>query len=287
MMPVLTPLKIRQTSLVVLHFNVLASRPPAGRDSPTRERKRRVSLRDIVVTPDRIPQFTIPSLGVSSSRAARKLSACSVTGGGAWRDIGSPRRHSLSGVPSEPGSQPHRRRPAPPSPLGPGGEPDLSADPVTRAAMSLPHLPKITTPYGFLALGESPCIHRNESLFFDDASLGLRRGSASPSPLPRRLSSPLAESRRRPPCRDTGARTGPGHPAPPPSACPVSAEPREQGAETGEKTRLQRLLKKRLADLRRLRPGSCFLKARRERLSPHPAGSGAPGGLRSQRTRKT
>lgn len=41
-------------------------------------------------------------------------------------------------------------------------------DPTTRAAMSLPHLPKITTPYGFLTLGESPCVRRRESLFFKD-----------------------------------------------------------------------------------------------------------------------
>ncbi|PKU36221.1 c2 calcium-dependent domain-containing protein 4c-like [Limosa lapponica baueri] len=40
------------------------------------------------------------------------------------------------------------------------------SDPATRAALSLPHLSKITTPYGFLTLGESPNTRRKESLFF-------------------------------------------------------------------------------------------------------------------------
>lgn len=48
------------------------------------------------------------------------------------------------------------------------------SDPPTRAALSLLHLPKVTTPYGFLTLGESPSIRRRESLFFDSDTAGLR-----------------------------------------------------------------------------------------------------------------
>ncbi|KAH1168531.1 hypothetical protein KIL84_013121 [Mauremys mutica] len=48
------------------------------------------------------------------------------------------------------------------------------SDPATRAALSLPHLSKITTPYGFLTLGESPNIRRKESLFFEHDSTELR-----------------------------------------------------------------------------------------------------------------
>lgn len=48
------------------------------------------------------------------------------------------------------------------------------SDPPTRAALSLPHLPKVTTPYGFLTLGESPSIQRRESLFFDSDTAGVR-----------------------------------------------------------------------------------------------------------------
>lgn len=39
-------------------------------------------------------------------------------------------------------------------------------DPVTRAAMSLPHLAKTTTPYGFLMLAESPRVPNGEDVFF-------------------------------------------------------------------------------------------------------------------------
>lgn len=46
---------------------------------------------------------------------------------------------------------------------------DALSDPTTRAAMSLPHLSKITTPYGFVTLGESPCVRRRESLFFEES----------------------------------------------------------------------------------------------------------------------
>lgn len=46
-------------------------------------------------------------------------------------------------------------------------------DPATRAALSLPHLLKITIPYGFLVLGESPNIRMKESLFFESDTAGL------------------------------------------------------------------------------------------------------------------
>ncbi|CAN0345434.1 unnamed protein product [Bubo scandiacus] len=48
------------------------------------------------------------------------------------------------------------------------------SDPATRAALSLPHLSKITTPYGFVTLGESPNTRRKESLFFQHDSEELK-----------------------------------------------------------------------------------------------------------------
>lgn len=69
-------------------------------------------------------------------------------------------------------------------------------DPATRAAFSLPHLSKITTPYGFLTLGESPNTRRKESLFFQPDSeelrilLSQRKKTAS---LARSFSSPFSE----------------------------------------------------------------------------------------------
>lgn len=94
---------------------------------PTQRAERRPrAFLDLVVTPDSIPQFIIPRLG-SSTRSLGPLSPPS-------RSVG-----ELYCGDQEPG---------------------------TRLAMSLPHLRRITTPYGFLALGESPCVYRKESLFF-------------------------------------------------------------------------------------------------------------------------
>uniref|UniRef100_A0A8C4QX88 Uncharacterized protein n=1 Tax=Eptatretus burgeri TaxID=7764 RepID=A0A8C4QX88_EPTBU len=122
-----------------------------------------------VLTPDRIPQFTIPSLDLpqkattggtrSQSRQRRSESiqrACANATPGSRHagelskqkmyssDCCLQHEHHLSEYVSD------------------------HPDPATRAAMSLPHLPKVKTPYGFIALTESPHVRRKESLFFDD-----------------------------------------------------------------------------------------------------------------------
>lgn len=45
-------------------------------------------------------------------------------------------------------------------------------DPASRAALSLPHLPKVTTPYGFITLSQSPQMANEEALL---CQAGLRR----------------------------------------------------------------------------------------------------------------
>ncbi|OPJ86964.1 hypothetical protein AV530_017662 [Patagioenas fasciata monilis] len=70
------------------------------------------------------------------------------------------------------------------------------SDPATRAALSLPHLSKITTPYGFLTLGESPNTRRKESLFFQHDSEELKillTPRKKTMPLVRSSSSPFSE----------------------------------------------------------------------------------------------
>ncbi|CAB1331471.1 unnamed protein product [Coregonus sp. 'balchen'] len=51
-------------------------------------------------------------------------------------------------------------------------EPEHCPDPTTRAALSLPHLAKVTTPYGFVTLSQSPQMANEEALLFQ---AGLRR----------------------------------------------------------------------------------------------------------------
>lgn len=121
--------------------------------------QKKKSARDLfnpVITPENIPQFTIPSLSIlEGSRIfpAKKFFA--------WRS-----------------HQWHRRSPDPFCKTTHGLSSvrlDDLPGPVTSAAMSLPHLPQISTPYGFLTLGESPHIARQESFFFQiRTSIGLK-----------------------------------------------------------------------------------------------------------------
>nr|XP_023657265.1 C2 calcium-dependent domain-containing protein 4C-like [Paramormyrops kingsleyae] len=164
---------------------------PASQDIPT-EMKRQMSLRDMVMTPDRVPKFTIPPLAtmtrtrctalhnelersrVGSPKSCRRCTvAC----------LGPPcRSRCITHHPSETVSERGLW-------LDLANE-DLS-DPVTRAAMSIPHLQKITTPYGFLALGESPCVQRRESLFFEDE---IAHSVTSRPPAARRIAMPRTQS---------------------------------------------------------------------------------------------
>lgn len=60
-------------------------------------------------------------------------------------------------------------------------------DPRSQAALSLPHLPRARTAYGFCALLESPHTRRKESLFLGDpgAATLLQPPAARPAPRPR------------------------------------------------------------------------------------------------------
>ncbi|GAA6231021.1 C2 calcium-dependent domain-containing protein 4C-like [Lates japonicus] len=131
------------------------------------------SLRSLVLTPERIPDFLIPSrspLRVLSPRPLRS----------------SPDRTRLLSDPDDdsPGRSPPEIRLSPTaSPRFPLRLPprimtprrataaaaesaDADTDLTTRAAMSLPHVEKVTTSYGFRAvLAASPCTRRRESLF--------------------------------------------------------------------------------------------------------------------------
>ncbi|KAK2902951.1 hypothetical protein QQF64_010173 [Cirrhinus molitorella] len=136
------------------HANAREIQPAATRHLP---------LWNMVVTPGTVPEFTIPSL------CPARLKGCGREKAG----VGSGRRHTIprSTHPSSlvqtltrccPFSEEHDLN------LIDDLQTYALSDPTTRAAMSLPHLSKITTPYGFLTLGESPCVCRRESLFFEE-----------------------------------------------------------------------------------------------------------------------
>lgn len=106
-----------------------------------------------VVTPDRIPQFIIPSLDV------HKRQRCSGKGAGQPEGTGQLEGTAWSGswdtaVQNEQGSNSSSFNSSCPNP-----------DPTAWAALSLPHLPKVTTPYGFVTLGRSPQVTSEEAFF--------------------------------------------------------------------------------------------------------------------------
>ncbi|CAM9797281.1 unnamed protein product [Lampetra fluviatilis] len=178
----------------------------ASPEPPTRVPARSKDIFSIVVTPDRIPRFTIPTLDTCHSPFINTR----------WRDAlkqqqqqpedaGQLDCQSCTQKQQQQQQQGERSSPEPVASVSVDparkalnildsalyrerlskrsstatcssyesysekqSENDPHPDPATRAAMSMPHLAKITTPYGFPALGESPNIRRKESLFFED-----------------------------------------------------------------------------------------------------------------------
>ncbi|XP_049430872.1 C2 calcium-dependent domain-containing protein 4A [Epinephelus fuscoguttatus] len=141
---------------------------------------KRISLCPNVITPDNIPEFcippTIPSLqemkNAEHSRAARviKVSPCE--------------RPEIEVTRYEPiNSHIIQVESVDESPYdGCSDEETTNADPQSQAALSLPHMPKAQTCYGFCTLLESPHTRRKESLFHSDPG-------SSPLLLPRSRSS--------------------------------------------------------------------------------------------------
>lgn len=143
---------------------------------------KRISLCPNVITPDNIPEFcippTIPSLqemkNTEQGRAARifKASPC---------ERASPEMEEARYEPISP----HiiQVESVDESPCdGCSDEETTNADPQSQAALSLPHLAKAQTCYGFCTLLESPHTRRKESLFHSDPG-------SSPLLLPRTRSS--------------------------------------------------------------------------------------------------
>ncbi|MED6235484.1 hypothetical protein ATANTOWER_027362 [Ataeniobius toweri] len=135
------------------------------------------SLRALILTPERIPSFIIPSsrspflaspmFRRNSSDRSRLLSE---------DDDEDQTETSPLGTPTNPGAS-FRRRLRLRTPRGRRPH----ADPTTRAAMSLPHVPKVTTPYGFRGvLATTPNTSRRESLFHRNRPVKVTVNDAEP-----------------------------------------------------------------------------------------------------------
>lgn len=149
------------------------------------DKVKRISLCPNVITPDNIPEFcippTIPSLhemkSAEQSRAARAAKAPPSDGGGGGNPAVEVSRH-------EPLAEHIIQVETVDESYGDGcsDEETTNADPQSQAALSLPHLAKAQTCYGFCTLLESPHTRRKESLFHADpgsSPLLLPRGRPS------------------------------------------------------------------------------------------------------------
>ncbi|OCT89392.1 C2 calcium-dependent domain-containing protein 4C [Xenopus laevis] len=109
-----------------------------------------------VLTPDRIPEFCIPPRFPSQRALKVRSFHRSVPDlSGAAFEIGvltPPETHIIQVDSAEDSLE----------------EESTNADPQSQAALSLPHLPKMQTSYGFCTLLESPNTRRKESLFHND-----------------------------------------------------------------------------------------------------------------------
>ncbi|XP_026537813.1 C2 calcium-dependent domain-containing protein 4C-like [Notechis scutatus] len=144
-----------------------------------------------ILTPDRIPEFCIPPR-LSSAPPAKSPSP-----GPAFQP-----RHSLT----EPGLQeaaslgsfpfpPHLIQVESVEELLEPEQGGTNSDPQSQAALSLPHVPRTQSSYGFCVLLESPHTRRKESIFHSEASgssLALPRSRSSSYGGRELASSPLA-----------------------------------------------------------------------------------------------
>ncbi|XP_072472476.1 C2 calcium-dependent domain-containing protein 4B-like [Notamacropus eugenii] len=194
-----------------------------------------------VLTPGRIPAFCIPPRLPSHTVPVRPLGASTST----------PRRCT-----AEPDMWPHdwnsssstgEQQPRP-ALAGAREDPDLTDwDPRSQAALSLPHLPRRPTSYGFCVLLESPNTRRKESLFLGgSAAAAALLLQSRPAPLLRPRAHTYCGGGG--PCHprgQRGARDGPGSASSPSSSASsspcASPPPRDAPApRSGSRPRCRR-----------------------------------------------
>ncbi|XP_048188956.1 C2 calcium-dependent domain-containing protein 4A-like [Perognathus longimembris pacificus] len=116
-------------------------------------------------------------------------------------------------------------------------------DPRSQAALSLPHLPRARTAYGFCALLESPHTRRKESLFLGDPGAAAAAPLCAPRPhsAPRPRAHTYCAGAVRPRPARGGERDAP--PAAPPASAPAPAGPQPTADSAAARPRGRRLLR--------------------------------------------
>ncbi|XP_006628974.2 C2 calcium-dependent domain-containing protein 4A [Lepisosteus oculatus] len=140
-----------------------------GGDKMSSAKNKKISLCPNIITPDRIPEFCIPPKFPSQQDLKT-----------AELNKPTPSLKISSSEKGSPGNVPQHRElvnthviqvesvDEMPFDYGYSDEESTNADPQSQAALSLPHLAKAQTSYGFCTLLESPHTRRKESLFHND-----------------------------------------------------------------------------------------------------------------------
>ncbi|KAA0724278.1 C2 calcium-dependent domain-containing protein 4C [Triplophysa tibetana] len=158
-------------------------------DKSSIDKAKRILMCPNIITPDTIPEFCIPptistSLEGKSAEQGRpapsiRVSPC---------EKGSPKREVAREIPYNHIIQVESVDDGP-FDNGCSDEENTNADPQSQAALSLPHLAKAQTCYGFCTLLESPHTRRKESLFHNDPN-----STGIPLVFPRSRSSTYSKS---------------------------------------------------------------------------------------------
>ncbi|XP_066557955.1 C2 calcium-dependent domain-containing protein 4A [Amia ocellicauda] len=133
------------------------------------EKNKKISMCPNIITPDRIPEFCIPPK-FSSQQDLKPAEPIKPTPSIkiSMSEKGSPRKEAL--IQELPNTHVIQVESVDEMPFdyGYSDEESTNADPQSQAALSLPHLAKAQTCYGFCTLLESPHTRRKESLFHND-----------------------------------------------------------------------------------------------------------------------
>ncbi|XP_004469697.1 C2 calcium-dependent domain-containing protein 4B [Dasypus novemcinctus] len=132
-------------------------------------------------------------------------------------------------------------------------------DPRSQAALSLPHLPRTRTAYGFCALLESPHTRRKESLFLGDPRAAALLGPPAARPAPRPRAHTVG-GEGGVPCASQGCPRIPGRSSPATPA--ASTQPRDALAPRSHGRRLLRATDRLLGRALRARRSRGLVRAR-------------------------